>query len=94
MLSAGAVQAAMLTADAAIFFEAGAQGLTGAVQTNREIVVRGLQILRNTFRRFTLEIDPPDELGIIRTQLWEETVEAGADGGFHFIERRLLIVSG
>src|SRR5574340_592022 len=93
-LFAGAIQAAVCTADPAGLFQAGAQGLTGSVQTNREIVVRDLQLLCDACRRFILEIDSPDELGIVRTQLWKQTVKAGTDGGLYLVDWRLLIVPG
>jgi hypothetical protein len=63
------------------------------VQTNREIAVRDLQLLRHELRRFLLEIDSLDELGIVRTKRRQEPVKAGTDGRFHLIEGRLLIVA-
>lgn len=65
-LLARAIQATVFAADPAGLFQAGAQGLAGSVQTNREIALRDLQFLSNAFRRFALEIDSPDDLGIIR----------------------------
>ena len=83
----------MFATNSAGLFQAGAQGLTGPVQTNCEITVGDLQVLRHELRRFLLEIDSPNELGIVRTKRRQEPVEAGADGGFHLIEGRFFIVS-
>jgi hypothetical protein len=84
----------VFAADPTGLFQAGAQGLAGSMQTNREIALRDLQLLRHTLRRFLIEIDSLDEFSIVRMKRRQKPVEAGAGSGFHLIDRGLLIVSG
>ena len=50
------------------------------MQADREIVSRYFELFRNVLRRFTIEIDAPDELRIVPTEAWKEPVKAGTHG--------------
>jgi len=81
-------------ADPTGLFQASAQSLAGSMQTNREIAWGDLQLLRHTLRRFLVEINSLDQLGIVRMKHRQQPVEAGAGSGLHRIDWGLLIVSG
>ena len=64
-VAASAVQAPMFSADSAGFFQLNSQCLTRAMQANQNIIVRDTYGFGNLRGILFLDIDSPDELGIL-----------------------------
>jgi hypothetical protein len=90
---ARAMKTAVGRTDPAGGFQALAQGLAGTMQPDGEVVQRNLQLLGDSLRNFALEIDAPDQFGIVRAERGQQAGQAGAHGRLQVIDGRLLILA-